>query len=126
MNTMNTSNSVAVTFHGILNGIDNYDKIRIIIDPSDVSAIEDLIYSIINDTRYKTNIHTVTYDNEQRHEYYISLLARHKEYYLTLAETHQHQQVSVCVSLKRYNFDGKKGITFILKYMDIININDNS
>lgn len=93
------------TFTGKLNGIDNFNKIKIIVnDPK-------LIINKINDI---TNPYHYT-DNGL--ECYI-IPVKHKDYYLQIAETRK--IVTVTVTIKRYSFNGKKGTSLILKQLDII------
>lgn len=99
-----------LTFIGELNGIDNYNKIRILVDDPTI------ITSKINDVR---NPYRVLECNKL--ECLISPV-KYKDYFLFVAEKFKYKKVTVTVTTKRYCFDGKKGTSLLLKYLDIIDI----
>lgn len=97
-----------ITFTGTLNG-SIFNKIKIIIDDPEeiVNNINDIVvpYKMVNNMV----------------ECYV-IPQKHKEYYLQFANDHINKKVNVTIFTKRYSFDGKKGTSFILKQLDIINI----
>lgn len=103
---------MSVTFIGIINGNDYYNKIKIIIESM----------SDYDKTKYKNNIHSCMYNNTICVMCYVSVVNRHIEYYKEFAEINKHKRAKITITPKWYNFDGKKGVTFLLKYLDIIDI----
>lgn len=99
-----------LTFTGILNGVDNYNKIRIIVDdPSIITKkINDIInpYRFIDDTKLEC----------------LLIPTKYKEYYLFAAEAHKYKNVKVEANIKKYSFNGLKGTSLLLKSFEIINI----
>lgn len=97
------------TFTGKLNGIDNFNRIKIIADDPTI------IMNNIND------IKNPYINTEYGLECYI-IINKYKEYYTSLVEINKYKNVTVMVSTKRYCFDGKKGTSLILKQLDINDI----
>ena len=91
---------------GIINGIDNYGKLKLIIDEEMLSMI--------------TNLYRISY-NSTTLECYI-LINKHKEYYTNIINNNKNNPISLEVTFKKYNFDNNKGISIILK--NIIKLNN--
>jgi len=100
---------MSISFTGILNGIDYYNKIIVIVD--DPFLITNKINDIKNPYKFLNN------DLEC---YLIPI--KHKEYYISLAQSNRYKKVNVIASIKRYCFNGKKGTSLLLKQLNIIDI----
>lgn len=97
------------TFIGILNGIDKYNRIRI------VACNPTIITKEINDINNPYKF----IDGKLE---CLVVPTKHKDYYLSEAETNKNKIVSVTVNPRKYSFNGKKGTSLLLKsfvYIDI-------
>ena len=101
---------MSITFTGVLNGIDNYNKIRIIVD--DPKVITDRINDLINPYHKIGSILEC-----------LVIPIKHKEYYIDLANNFKNRKVTVEATIKRYCFNEKKGTSLILKQLSINDIN---
>lgn len=95
-------------FKGKLNGVDSYKRVKVIVDDPTV------ITKKINDI---TNPYHSIEDNKL--ECFLTLLPKHKDYFLEMAESHKNIYVILTVLPKRYSFDGKKGTSLILKSLEV-------
>jgi hypothetical protein len=94
---------------GILLGIDTYDKIIIhVLNPNNI-----LQYTINKTIKYPI-IYTSDGLNCK------ICIHKHKDYYLDFTKNNLNKQVKITIMFKYYNFDNKKGISFLLKYMELI------
>lgn len=98
------------TFVGTLNGIDRYNRIRIIVDDPTI------ITKKINDI---TNPYQIIENNKL--ECYL-IPTKYKDYHIFAAEAHKYKKVTVIATPKRYSFDGKKGTSLLLKSFELIGI----
>lgn len=98
------------TFIGTLNGIDRYNRIKIIVDDPTV------ITKKINDVNNPYKI----LENNKLECYLVP--TKYKDYHIFAAEAHKYSTVTVNATSKRYSFDGKKGTSLLLKSFELINI----
>lgn len=96
------------TFTGMLNGVDNYSRIKIIIDDPVTMT------KIINDIN---NPYHIIEDNKME---CCLVPTKYVDYYLLTAENNKGKQVTVTATPRRYSFNGKKGTTLLLKSFEII------
>ncbi len=98
-----------IEFTGKINGLDYYNRIKIIVD--DPSVVVGQVNDIKNPYKFIDN----------KLECYIVSM-KHKQYYLDLVRDNVNKMVKVTVVPRKYSFDGKKGTTFLLKYLELIDI----
>lgn len=100
---------IMISFNGTLNGIDKYNRIRIIVDDASI------ITKKINDIK---NPYVI--ENGKLECWLIP--TKYKEYYLFAAEAHRYKNVIVEATPKRYSFNGIQGTSLLLKSFELINI----
>lgn len=98
------------SFTGKLNGVDKYNRIRVIVTPS--STIVKKINDINNPYKYI---------NDETIECFI-VIPKNKKQYLLEDEYNKNKNVLIYVTPKRYSFDGKIGTSLILKSFEFIDI----
>lgn len=88
---------------GYISGIDNFDRIKIILDSSQI------ITKKINDCPHKIVEDGILY-----------YLLSYKDEYKTFARENINKKVKIVISTRKYYFNGKKGTSLILKYIELI------
>lgn len=101
---------MSIKFIGTLNGVDNYNRIKIIVD--DPTIITKKINDVNNPYKY--------IDNNKLECYLVP--TKYKNYHIFAAEAHKYKKVDVNATIKRYCFDGKKGTSLILKSFELSDI----